>query len=181
MKKMLCLAVIICVLMTTTAVTETTDLYAQIPDELLTILYDEIVNEMQKRGLLELELERNAAFRTRSETIVLHEGKYVIGDDIPAGTYLVTCTEVDDSYQSYISAMSGLAGLLGEEEGASYASLFGALGTLAGEPTVYIKIVGSYGSTEKSYKLKKDENIKITLRENTAIEISEGSCTLESQ
>lgn len=181
MKKLLVIVMIICILMASNAIAETTNQYAQIPDEVLTILYNEVMAEMKNRGLLESDSESNNILRTKVEDIVLHEGKYIIGDDIPAGTYLITCTEADDSYQDYFSAMGGLAGLMDEETGNAYSSLFNALGMLAGEPTINITIIGPYGSTEKSYKLKKNENVKISLRENTAIEISAGSCTLAFQ
>lgn len=181
MKKVLSMLIVMCILTATTGVAETINRYEQIPDELLIIMYEEIAAEMQSRGLLVSELDNNIVKRTKAEDIVLHEGKYIIGEEIPAGTYIVTCIEVNDWYKDYMSAMGGLMSLLDEEQGNAYGSYFNALGALAGDPTVYLRIIGAYGNVEKTFDLKKDEKTKIILRENTALEISEGSCKLELQ
>ena len=181
MKKSISILLAICLLFGTTAIAEKQNRYATASDEKLLDLYAELTEEMQKRGLLvtDTKLSVQANTPTTTKSLTLYEGQYVIGEDVPSGTYKITCIEADDSYQQYVSSMSGLAGLL--DEGEAYSTLFQALGTLAGDPVVSISIVGTYGNIIKSYELKKGQSVKITLNANTAIKISDGSCLLELQ
>ena len=137
-----------------------------ISDEELISLYEKVTKEMKRRNLMS------------GEAITLREGQYIIGEDIPAGKYTIACTEVEDTYGDFASSMSGIAGLLGEEEGKAYSDYFNALGKLAGEPTVTVKIVGAFGAVKKTFEMKKGDTQTITLEEGTAIQISSGSCTL---
>jgi len=41
-----------------------------------------------------------------------------------------------------------------------------------------VEIIGNYGDVLKSYNLKTGETMNIVLEEGTALQISDGSCTL---
>ena len=65
--------------------------------------------------------------------ITVKQGKYIIGEDIPAGTYIITCTETEDYFDETMNMLEGLVGLLDEETGNAYKMYFNLLGSLAGE------------------------------------------------
>ena len=127
-------------------------------------LYEAIRQEMISRGL---PLQKD---------ITLREGQYVVGEDIQPGTYTVTCTETfGDTY-------GGLYSSLGELYGGSDSPLGGLMGSLGGMMgdivNAEVEIIGDYGRILKSYELKAGESIRLTLSENTALQITDGSCTL---
>ena len=111
----------------------------------------------------------------------LTSGTYRIGEDIPAGTYLITCVAVEDEFGNYIDAMGSMAGLLDDEYGAAFGSIFGALGTLAGEPEATVRIVDSAGYTVKSSEMKVGDTVTMQLREGATLQLSDGKCTFEQQ
>jgi len=117
-------------------------------------------------------------FAIAEEAISLSEGKYVIGRDIASGTYTLTCTgtdgeQVKDAYSGLGKAMDALGG------SNSYGDLMGALGGLYEEfSELSVEILGDFGDVLASYSLKNGDSMPIQLNEGTALNISEGSCTL---
>ena len=109
----------------------------------------------------------------------LREGKYIIGEDIDAGKYWVTCIETEgeqikDAYGALGEAFDAIDGTQG------YGSMFGAFGSLMEDYSgMDIEILGSYGDVLKSYTMKTGDSFSIKLEENTALKISSGSCTIE--
>ena len=130
-------------------------------------------------ALLLLALAGAAAAEKPDGGKTLKEGRYIIGEDIEAGAYTLTCTatagdEMNDAYGSLGSAFDALNG-----GGYEYGSLFGALGGIAaiyGDMTV--EILGSYGDVLRSCSLKAGESMSITLKEETALQIMDGTCTI---
>ena len=110
----------------------------------------------------------------------LREGKYIIGEDIPAGVYEITCIEstgekAKDAYGALGSAMDALDG----NQSNSYGSLFGAFGGLMEEYIgVTVEILGDYGDVLKSYTMKTGDSFLLKLQEKTALQISDGSYTI---
>ena len=113
-----------------------------------------------------------------AEVRTLREGKYIVGEDIEAGVYTLTCTatageQMKDAYGSLGNAFDALDGDGG------YSSLFGALGgMMEGVIDMTVEIVGDYGDVLKHYDMKAGDSLKITLKANTALKITDGSCTL---
>ena len=130
-------------------------------------LYDCVLQEMKSRGL-----------KLRQD-ITLREGKYIVGDDILPGTYTLKCTETSgDTYGDLYSS-------LGDLYGGSDSPLGGLIGSLGGMMSdivnTKIEIIGNYGTVLKSYELKAGESVQLTLSENTALQISEGTCVLTAE
>ena len=106
----------------------------------------------------------------------LREGKYVIGKDIPAGRYEITC--VDSEGETYSTLYSSLGGLYGDE---SVASSFSALGNMMEELVeTDIEILGDYGDVMRSVSMKTGDTVELVLEEKTAIKISGGKCEIKS-
>ena len=109
---------------------------------------------------------------------VLREGKYIIGEDIEAGRYTLTCTatageEMNDAYASLGSVFGALEG------GSEFGSLFGMLGGMAENyVNMTVEIIGNYGDVLKSYSMKTGDVISIALKAETALQITDGSCTI---
>ncbi len=112
----------------------------------------------------------------------LREGKYVVGKDIPEGKYTITCIETEgerlgDAYGSLGSAYDALD----SESSGSWSSLFSSLGNMMGEYSeMKAEILGDYGDVVRSYSMKSGDSIEIRLEEKTALQISEGTCTIET-
>ena len=111
---------------------------------------------------------------------VLREGKYIIGEDIAPGAYTLTCTatageQMNDAYGSLGGALDALDGGGSNEFGA----LFGMLGGMAKDVIdMTVEIVGDYGDVLKRYDMKAGDSLPITLKEGTALKITDGSCTI---
>ena len=109
---------------------------------------------------------------------VLREGKYIIGEDIEAGTYTLTCIattgeQMNDTYGSLGSAFDAIEG------GNEFGSLFGMLGGMAEDYVdMTVEIIGDYGDVLKTYSMKTGDTMSITLKEETALQITDGSCTI---
>ena len=138
-------------------------------DEELTALFEQVKNEMAIRGL------------DKAESYSLPEGKYIVGQDIRPGRYVLTCVatageQLGDAY----SSLGGLFGALGgDEKSASYGDAFGSLGGMMGDlVSTQVKVIGDYGTVLRSFELKKDQSIQISLDERTALQIEDGTCTL---
>jgi hypothetical protein len=119
-----------------------------------------------------------AALAQEAEERTLREGKYIVGEDIEAGAYTLTCTatageQMKDAYGSLGSAFDALDGDGG------YSSLFGALGGMMEDVIdMTVEIVGDYGDVLKRYDMKAGDSMNITLQARTALKITDGSCTL---
>lgn len=120
-----------------------------------------------------------AALAQEAELRALREGRYIVGEDIEAGAYTLTCTatageQMKDAYGSLGGAFDKLDG-----GGSEYGPLFGALGGLMEEVIdMTVEIIGDYGDVLKRYDMKAGDSIKITLKAKTALKITDGSCTL---
>ena len=116
--------------------------------------------------------------QTKIEGTVLREGKYIIGEDIEAGTYTLTCIatageQMNDTYGSLGSAFDAIEG------GNEFGSLFGMLGGMAEDYVdMTVEIIGDYGDVLKTYSMKTGDTMSITLKEETALQITDGSCTI---
>ena len=127
-------------------------------------LYEAIRDEMVSRGL------------PLSQEVTLREGRFVVGEDILPGTYTLRCTETagdtyGDIYGSLGDAYGALDGALGD--------LMGSLGGLMDDViNAQVQILGDYGTVLKSFEMKAGDSVRITLPENTALQISDGTCVL---
>lgn len=139
-------------------------------DDQLRSLYETVKAEMSRRGLDSVEM-------------TLQEGKYIIGKDIPAGSYTITClsTEGEDLNNMY-SSLGSAYNSLDSSSGTDWGSLFGALGGLMEDISeLEVEILGDYGDVLKKVTLKKDASVDLTLNEGTALQISEGTAKLSSR
>ncbi len=120
-----------------------------------------------------------AALAQEAEGRTLREGKYIIGEDIVPGTYTLTCTatageQMNDAYDSLGGALDALDG-----GGNEFGALFGMLGGVAKDVIdMTVEIVGDYGDVLKRYDMKAGDSLPITLKEGTALRITDGSCTI---
>lgn len=111
----------------------------------------------------------------------LREGKYIIGEDIEPGTYRLTCLEtagehMKDAYGVLGDAMDALDGSQG------YGSMFDAFGGMFEQYVgMTVEILGDYGDVLKSWDLKAGDSMSITLKTETALQISDGSCTIVAE
>ena len=116
--------------------------------------------------------------QTEIEGRALREGKYIIGEDIEAGTYTLTCIatageQMNDTYGSLGSAFDAIEG------GNEFGSLFGMLGGMAENYVdMTVEIIGDYGDVLKTYSMKTGDTMSITLKEETALQITDGSCMI---
>ena len=116
--------------------------------------------------------------QTEIEGRALREGKYIIGEDIEAGTYTLTCIatageQMNDTYGSLGSAFDAIEG------GNEFGSLFGMLGGMAEDYVdMTVEIIGDYGDVLKTNTMKAGDTMSITLKEETALQITDGSCTI---
>ena len=161
------LVLILCCSISMATIAEEVDL-SGLNDEALTALYQLIRQEMIKRGL------------TGQKTYEIPEGKYIIGQDIIPGTYILTCTGTEgQSMERAYSSLGSLFGALGDDEGEAYEGLFNSLGGMMSDyNATEVKIIGDYGTIIKSYSLKADQTVQIILEEETALQIESGTCTL---
>ena len=129
-------------------------------------LYAQIRDEMKARGLLAAQ--------------TLKSGQYIIGQDIEPGTYKITCTGTDgeDLSDTYDSLGSIYSSILGEEWG-NLMSSAGSMLEAVSEMT--LEIVGSYGSVERTVTMKSGDTVTITLQEGTALNVEDGTCSIELQ
>ncbi|MBQ3703739.1 MAG: hypothetical protein II885_13445 [Oscillospiraceae bacterium] len=68
---------------------------------------------------------------------------------------------------------------LGGLYGGSLGDLMGSLGGMMSDIlNTEVKIIGDYGTVLKSFELKAGDSVRLTLEKNTALQISEGTCTL---
>ena len=135
-------------------------------DEELLELYSQVRDEMKERGLM--------------PTLELSSGKYIVGQDIEPGTYKITCTAT--SGEALNDAYSGLGNAYDALLGEGWGQLMGAAGDiLESTSDMDVEILGDYGTVIKSVSMKTGDVVTLTLEENTALNITDGSCTIEMQ
>ena len=148
------------------AFAETID-FSGMTDTELVELYNAVREEMTLRNI-------NGA-----EERTLREGKYIIGRDIPAGDYTITC--IGTAGESLGSAYGSLGDMAGAVDGSEdWGALFGSSGGMMEDYIdMSIEIIGDYGDVLHSYSMKTGDNFTITLEEDTALQVSNGSCTIK--
>ena len=130
-------------------------------DAQLKQLYEMVRDEMANRGL------------PLAQEISLREGKFIVGQDIQSGTYMLKCTKTFG--ETYGDAYSSLGGVFGDELG----GLMGSLGGMMSEMiNAEVEILGNYGTVLKSFELKSGDSVRITLEEGTALQLSNGAFVL---
>ena len=116
-----------------------------------------------------------------AEGRTLREGKYIIGEDIKAGTYILTCVET--AGEAMNDAYGALGSMLDSMDGSQdYGSMFGAFGGMFEEYMgMTVEIVGDYGDVLKTCTMKNGDTVSIVLKEGTALKITDGSCTISPE
>lgn len=161
--------VLLAILIVALPVLGQTDELRNFTDAQLVSLYDSVKAEISRRGLDAVEM-------------TLQEGKYIIGKDIPAGSYRITCLSTEgESLNSMYSSLGSAYDSFDSSSGTNWGSLFGALGGMMEELSeLEVEILGGYGDVLKKVTLKKDASVDLTLSEGTALQISEGTAKLVS-
>lgn len=106
------------------------------------------------------------------------QGTFIVGQDLKAGTYDITCTSTSDENMS--GSMSGFSDFYASQGMSEYADMFGSLGDMYGS-------IG--GMTVKTYKanasysdqyltLKSGETARIILEDGGKLELTDGSAKL---
>lgn len=162
--------VLFVVLMTVLPVLGQADEVRNLTDAQLKSLYETVKAEMSRRGLDSVEM-------------TLQEGKYIIGKDIPAGSYTITCLSTEgESLNNMYTSLGTAYDSMDSDSGTSWSNLFGALGSMMEDISeLEIEILGDYGDVLKKVTLKKDASTDIVLSEGTALQISEGTAKLISK
>ena len=147
-----------------------TDEVRNLSDAQLRSLYETVKAEMTRRGLDAVEM-------------TLQEGKYIIGKDIPAGSYTITClTTEGESLNNMYSSLGSAYDSLDSSSGSSWGNIFGVLGGMMEEISeLEVEILGDYGTVLKKVTLKKDASTDLVLSEGTALQISEGTAKITSK
>ena len=161
MKRLLSMVLVLLVLLSTTVFASADNSLADYSDDQLKQLYELVKEEMVKRGL------------PLSQEISLREGKFIVGQDILPGSYTIKCTETFGD--TYGNAYSSLGSLFSDELGGMFDSLGGMMGNLI---NAQVEILGDYGTVLKSFELGVGDTARITLEEGTALQITDGACTL---
>lgn len=119
-----------------------------------------------------------AGLAEAAEGRVLREGKYIIGEDITAGTYTLTCVET--SGEQMKDAYGALGSMLDAVDGKQgYGSMFGAFGSMFETyMDMTVEIVGDYGEVLKSFTMKAGDSATVALSVGTALRIADGSCVI---
>lgn len=145
--------------------------FSNMTDEELVAIYQNAATEIKSRGLVV------------GEERTLREGKYIIGKDIAAGTYTVACigTEGESLGESY-GSLGGMMDALDDESDTNWSDLYGSLGGMMGDYLdMSLRILGDYGDVLREYNMKNGDSFSLTLEEGTALEISNGSCTIKAE
>ena len=171
MRKALVFLLLVMILVSGTAAGADTDVSSLTDDQLLKI-YRQIRAEAAVRGL------------TLTDSLTLGEGRYIVGQDIPPGVYLITCisTGAEDLSRSFGALGAALDGL-DSQSGTSYTDIYSSLGSAfaALDEGVGVEIVGDYGTVLRSVHLKKGQSAALTLEGKVALSITDGSCLLEEK
>ena len=106
----------------------------------------------------------------------LRQDKIINSHDIDPGSYTLKCVET--AVENYSDLYASLGNLYGGSDSA-FGGLFGSLGGMMSDLiNTEVRIIGDYGTVLKSFELKAGDSVKLTLEKNTALQISEGTCTL---
>ena len=138
--------------------------FSKYSDKELQQLYEAVREEMISRSL------------PLAQEMTLRDGKFIVGADILPGTYTLKCIQTagdtySDMYSSLGDAYSALDSSLGD--------LMGSLGGMMSAVSyAEVEILGDYGTVLKSFEMKAGDTVRISLIENTALQISEGTCVL---
>ena len=166
MKKLLSILLLLALVLSVgaTACAEDNPL-ARYSDEELRQLYEAVREEMIARGL------------PLAQEVTLREGKFIVGEDILPGSYTLKClSTAGGDFGGVYSALGDAASSLGGED---WGGLFGSLGGMMSEVlNTQVEILGDYGAVLKSFELKAGDSVRVTLTENTALQISDGTCVL---
>ena len=146
--------------------------------------FSRMTDDQLRAAYLALRMEAAARGLALGESLTLHEGRYIVGQDIDPGTYVITCvgTSTEDLSRSFGSLGAAMDGLDGTG-GTSYSDLYASLGSAfaALDEGAKVEIIGDYGTVIKSTQLKKGQSVTITLDGKVALKITDGSCLLESK
>lgn len=124
--------------------------------------------------------DEKAMNASSANQITLREGKYIIGKDINVGNYIITCTGTagEAAGKAYGSVGNMMDSLDGNSNG-EWGNLYGSLGNLMGEYIdMTVEILGDYGDVLRSFTMKNGDSRTIKLEKGTALNITDGSCTL---
>ena len=182
MKHKIGLAMALLVLFSSVAHADIPD-YSSMSDKELIAAFYLLQSEAESRGL---ELPANNTPSTTTtvfEEMKLREGKYIIGQTIPAGSYTIICDKTEGEEMSdMMDTYGSLFGMFGEE-GQDYNALFSDYGSLMNQidEGMKVSILGEYGAEIESFYLKKGDTRAVTLNEGTALEIEDGSCTITAR
>ena len=166
MKKLLSILLLLALVLSVSAAACAEDNpLARYSDEELRQLYEAVREEMIARGL------------PLAQEVTLREGKFIVGEDLLPGSYTLKClSTAGDDFGGVYSALGDAASSLGGED---WGGLFGSLGGMMSEVlNTQVEILGDYGAVLKSFELKAGDSVRVTLTENTALQISDGTCVL---
>jgi len=141
-------------------------------DDQLRAAYQAIRAEAAARGL------------ALTEGVTLSAGRYIVGQDITPGTYLITCVATDaEELSKGFGSLGAALDSLDSSSGTSYTDIYSSLGSMFAsmDEGIKVEVIGDYGSVLKSVQLKKGESVFLTLEGKVALKISDGSCRLESK
>lgn len=165
--------------------------FGKIDDDNLTMLALNAIMELADRKILDEQacinainaLDRTAQQGETKSTAHAQteydfgQGTFVVGQDLAAGTYDVTCTSTNDSsYSDSMNAFSDFASSYGMEE---YANLFDSYGSLATSlDSMSIMVYKANGMYDNSYTIKPDSSARIIVTDGMKIEITGGNAHL---
>ena len=153
-------------------------------DEVKLVMLLSII-ELTNRGVFEESVLQNVllAIGVTKDTSPIQtefsfgQGTFIVGIDLPAGTYDIICEETDDaSYSESMNALGDMYSSLGLGE---YADVFGALGGLADSTaSMHVSITNTKGYTDQFLQLKSGETARIILDEGMKLELTNGHAKL---
>lgn len=171
MKKTIGVLLVLMLLVCTSACADGLDVSAW-TDNQLRAVYQAIRAEAAARGL------------ALQDGITLSTGRYIVGQDIAPGAYIITCvaTDTEELSKGFGSLGAALDGL-DSSSGTSYTDIYSSLGSMFAslDEGVKVEVIGDYGSVIKSVQLKKGESVSLTLDGKVALKITDGACRLESK
>ena len=139
---------------------------ASMTDADLIALFDSVQSEMQNRNI------------SQSSAKTLIEGKYIVGSDIQPGEYIITCTEsIGDELQDAYNGLGDMYNSIPDTEG--YGDIFSSFGSIMSNVGMTVEVLGDYGDVIKTTNLKTGEGIELSLKDGTALSVSDGTCTIE--
>ena len=167
MKKLLSTLLILALtlaLLSATAFAAGTPDFSKYSDAELKQLYEAVRGEMISRNL------------PLAQEVTLRDGKYIVGEDLLPGTYTLKCIQTEgDTYGDMYSSLGDAYSMFDDSLGSLMGSLGGMMSSIS---YAEVAILGDYGTVLKSFEMKAGDSVRISLTENTALQISEGTCVL---